>query len=339
VTTASPSCSVPFPVPPGYPALRTAAAWAGLPGRTTIRVAGRDAVRFLDNFTTGALAPLAPGQGTEGFFTDARGWVIALATLLRTEDGLVIDAPPGPATLLCRHLEHYHIREDVELLDVSGARAGHALAGPLSAAWIEDRSDGPPPARPLDHVRMRLGGIEVLVARVDGWGSAGFLVQSSVAEAERLERWFAAEGLPRADDGAIEAVRIEERYPHPADIPERTLPQELDRTARAISFVKGCYLGQETVARIDALGHVNRALALVAIDASAPPAADASVTCDGEPVGVITSSTMSPRHGAAIGLAIVHRRGLAASAALRVNGLPARVVPSGAAGDGSPGRA
>ena len=158
---------------------------------------------------------------------------------------------PRPDRRRCcaEHLEHYHIREDVELLDVSGDAAGHRARRTAVGRMDRDRSDGPPPARPLDHVRMRLGGIEVLVARVDGWGSAGFLVQSSVAEAERLERWFAAEGLPRADDGVIEAVRIEERYPHPADIPERTLPQELDRTARAISFMKGCYLGQETVAR------------------------------------------------------------------------------------------
>jgi folate-binding protein YgfZ len=177
----------------------------------------------------------------------------------------------------------------------------------------------------LGHVPARLGGIDVSLVRIDWCGPQGFLVQSSADDAARLRAWFGAEGLPRAGAAAVETMRIEERYPYPIDMPDKTLPQELDRTARAISFTKGCYLGQETVARIDALGHVNRTLSLIAVEGDDAPPAGAVVSCGGEGMGTLTSSCWSPRLGAC-GLAIVHRRGLEPGATLTVSGRTARIV-------------
>jgi folate-binding protein YgfZ len=316
----------PFP-PTGYAAVREAAAWAALEGRTAILASGRDAVRFVDKFTTAALAMLSPGDSAEGFFADVRGWVLALATIVRVDDGLWIDCPPGVADRLRTHLEHFHIREDVAFIDASADRAACIVAGPDSTTWLARRSEATLPARLLGNVRTQLGGIDVLVVRVDWCGPHGFLVQSAAADAARLHRWFTAEGLPRADASAVETVRIEERYPHPADMPDKTLPQELDRTARAISFTKGCYLGQETVARIDAVGHVNRSLALIATAGQTPPQPGATVTLAGEPVGVITSACLSPLCGGPAALGILHRRALAAGSDLTVGGVAARIVP------------
>ncbi len=315
-----------FP-PAGYRELRETAAWADLEGRTAILASGGDAVRFVDKFTTAALATLAAGESAEGFFADVRGWVVALATIMRTEDGLWIDCPPGLAARLHAHLEHYHIREDVAFVDASETRAAHVVAGPDSAAWLMARSETAPPARMLGHVSARLGDIDVSLVRIDWCGPQGFLVQSSADDAVRLRKWFGAEGLPRASAAAVETVRIEERYPYPTDMPDKTLPQELDRTARAISFTKGCYLGQETVARIDAVGHVNRTLALVATEGQTLPEIGAAVTLAGEPVGTITSACLSPLVGGAAGLTILHRRAMAAGSDLLVGGVAARVVP------------
>jgi folate-binding Fe-S cluster repair protein YgfZ len=83
----TPSSSRPPSIPLGYEALRQSVAWADLGCRSTIFAQGTDAVRFIDNFTTAAVSKLITGQGTEGFFTDARGWVIALSNILRTEEG------------------------------------------------------------------------------------------------------------------------------------------------------------------------------------------------------------------------------------------------------------
>jgi folate-binding protein YgfZ len=316
-----------FLSPPGYAALRESAAWSGLQGRTAILASGAEAVRFVDKFTTASLATLSPGNSLEGFFADVRGWVIALATLVRTNHGLWIDCPPGVADRLRTHLEHYHIREDVTFVDASAALAAHVVAGPESAAWLAQRSETALPTRLLGTARTRLGGVDAIVVRIDWCGPRGFLVQSSAADAARLEAWFAAEGLPGAAAMAVETVRIEERYPHPADMPDKTLPQELDRTSRAISFTKGCYLGQETVARIDALGHVNRGLALIATAGRTPPEPGSAVTLAGEPVGVITSACLSPLLGGPAALAILHRRAWAAESDLAAGGVAARVVP------------
>jgi tRNA-modifying protein YgfZ len=311
--------------PAGSLEMVTSAAWADLPGRMTLLATGPAAAAFADKFTTAALAAVEPGHGTEGFFTDGRGWVIALANLLRTSDGLWIDAVAGPASRLRDHLEHYHIREPLEFVDADATSACHLVAGPDAARWLAARCDAPPPTRLFDHVTTSLGGIAAHVARIDDGGPDAWLVRVDAADAPQLRHWFDAEGLPRASAAAIDTLRIESRYPAPADIPEKTLPQELDRPARAISFTKGCYLGQETVARLDALGHVNRSLAIVAVE-GAPAAAGAVIRMGDEPVGTITSSCVSPRQGGSIGLALVHRRAGDAAARLTVNGAPARLV-------------
>lgn len=316
--------------PPGYRELRDAAAWVELPSRSTVQVRGRDAVRFVDNFTTAALAKLPTGGGAEGLFTDARGWVLAMAAILRVDDGLWIDAMPGMGGLLAAHLEHYHIREDLVVTDASAEYGSLLVAGTCAAEWLVSHWSTPLPASPFAHVAGQLGGITGRLTNTDWYGPCGFVVQVSAAELPRLASWFAAAGLPSASPEAVEAIRIEERLPAPADIVEKTLPQELDRDGRAICFTKGCYLGQETVARIDALGHVNRRLVLLAIDAGTPPLPGSSVTSAGEPVGTLTSSCLSPRLGMSAGLALVQRRGLE-SAGLEVAGAAARVVPTAAA--------
>jgi tRNA-modifying protein YgfZ len=310
--------------PSPFPA-RTAAAWADLPSRGMVRAIGRDAAAFLDKFTTAAIAPLDPGSGTEGMFTDVRGWVIALAALLRTADGVLIDCDATVAARLRDHLEHYHIREDFVLVDASDSEHGTAVVGPEAARWLAARVGSRLPAAPLHHAAVVCGGIAALVVAVDWFGVPGFVIRVAHDDAAALRAWLTTEGLPRASAAELDALRIEQRVPWAGDIPEKTLPQELDRTARAISFTKGCYLGQETVARIDALGHVNRTLALVVVEGDEVPPPGADVSCGSETVGTLTSSCASPRLGPC-GLAIVHRRGLQPGAALTVAARRGRIV-------------
>jgi tRNA-modifying protein YgfZ len=132
-----------------------------------------------------------------------------------------------------------------------------------------------------------------------------------------------AGGAVEADPATLEALRIEAAYPTPADIPAKTLPQELGRDARAISFTKGCYLGQETVARLDALGHVNRRLVALALEAPVVPPLPAAVMRAGAEVGAITSACRSPRTGGLLGLGLVQVKALAGGG-LEVAGSPAR---------------
>ena len=323
-------------LPAVSPPTRAAAAaglrW-GFPGpRAAVRLAGTDAAKFLDNFVTAAVSKLADGEGAEGFVTDAKGWVLAFVQILRTTDGVLLDADSGrgaatddgPMALgerLRAHLEHYHIREKVEIEDLSHDRSAIVLVGDGATAWLGI----PIPAGPLSHGVGRIAGITVRAIRIPWLGSEALLLLAATATAAAtIGAALAAEGVPRMSVDVIEAARIEQGFPFAGDIPEKTLPQELGRDSSAISFTKGCYLGQETVARIDAIGHVNRRLTGLAVEGAAP-ARLGVVAADGEPVGTVTSSCHSHRLGAALALAIVHEKASAARS-LTVGGRPARFV-------------
>lgn len=299
--------------------------WIPLPTRSCLRARGKDAVPFVDHFTTAAVTRLEPGGCCAGFFTDARGAVLALTSIMRTATGLWIDAAADVAAPLRDHLEHYHIREDVELTDESAARASFLLIGPGAETWLAGHAAGARPPQPLAHGGMQLGEIAADVARPAWCGPDGFLVQVTADDGPRLAAWLEAAALPRADATAADVVRIEAGWPDPVDMLPKSLPQELDGDARAISFTKGCYLGQETVARIDALGHVNRRLVGLTTARSVP--AGAEVCCGGAPVARMTSTCFSPRLAAGLGLAIVPLKALASDQPLDVDGTPARVVP------------
>jgi folate-binding protein YgfZ len=320
------------PAPVGYADLRQRLAWGDLGRRSVLMARGTDAVRFIDNFTTAAVSTLSAGGGTEGFFADARGWVLALTNILRIDDGVWIDAPAGLATGLHEHLERYHIRERLELTDESDSYGHLVIAGPHAEAWLAARWSVRPPEALLQHGHGLLGDMPVAIVRIDWYGPAGFLVQVDAANHERLIAWLDSQGVPRAVPAAWETARIEAGVPEPADLPEKTLPQELCRDQRAISFTKGCYLGQETVARIDALGHVNRRFVAVAIDGSwhhdSPWGADkeAVVRCGDEVVGRLTSVCFSPLLDGGLGLGLVQAKAVDAARPLEVGGAAARVV-------------
>lgn len=336
----------------GSPAPAVDAFWAEPPARDAVFVRGADAARFIDGFQTASVAKLGLDRGTEAMFTDGRGHVLVLANILRPmhvpEGGdssaadppggeraaavqsaaatgglLWLDLPAGTAVGLVEHLERYHIREDVEFIDVSRrVPPGLFVGGRDAAVWLAaaGRFAGRLPVEPLELAAGSLGGTPVSVLRSDRYGAGGFLIFGG-----SLRDWLTASGLPRADDVAVEEARILGRHPELRDIPPKTLPQELDRPA-AISFTKGCYLGQETVARLDALGHVNRRLVVVAVAGATPQVPAAVLDAGGGQVGIITSAGHSTRLGCAVGLAILHVKALAAGATMSVEGRPARLV-------------
>jgi len=352
------------PLPDGYRDLRDHVAWADAGRRSTVLVSGEDAVRFVDGFCTAALSSLAPGDGTEAFFPDARGQVLVLATVFRGLDGVWIDAvPPVPVTAeggagewsLAAHLERYHIRERLEISDRSDHFAALFLAGPAAGAWIERWASAPLPGEaipagdavrgPLLPVRLERpfgriadvaagnlpavwGGVPVAVLRGEWLGPGTCLVVMSRDDRGRLvERWR-DDGIVEASANAVDAVRREEGRLSAVDVPPRALPQELGRDGGAISFTKGCYLGQETVARIDALGHVNRRFVgiVAAADVLAGPGSTVTIRGSGEAVGMITSSGPTPLFDGWLGLGLVRTSALAAGVELAIAGAAARWV-------------
>jgi len=326
--------AMPEPDRPGD-TLRESAAWARI-DQATILATGKDAVRFVDNFLTASVSSLAAGSGTEAFVTDVRGHVIALVTILRSEDSLdagslEIVAPSGLGEPIRDHLEHFHIREAVELTDASYTVAAILVAGPHAAIVVASLMPAGEtlPSSCLDHRVTSVAGHTVRVVRVTGQGADGYWVRGLRDALDAVSQALASAGVPEASVHDLEAARITAGYPAAVDIDTKALPQELGRDARAISFTKGCYLGQETVARLDALGHVNRRLAILEIEADktrpSPLPCPSPVHHGESVVGTLTSSCVDARSGRTVGLAIIHTKALPATS-LTIGPSTARIL-------------
>jgi folate-binding protein YgfZ len=232
--------------------------------------------------------------------------VLGHVMLLRRPEAILLWGAPGQAAALVRHLERYIIREDVALADLSAEERLVAIVGKdrwnvLGWGAADDRH------APLANCSRKIGDFDVVVATCDWFGPDAVLLQVPAPSLESVEAFLIECGVLRLAASALEALRLESGTPLVGiDFDANNLPQEIHRDERAISFTKGCYLGQETVARIDALGHVNKRLVSVRFSGPAPRAGAPLLAGDNE-VGRVTSAAWSPRHEAPIGLAMVRR--------------------------------
>jgi len=277
-----------------------------LPARTQLEISGKDRATFLNGFCTQDIKSLKPGQGTEAFITNGQGKILGHGFVFCYEDKLLFDTVPNQAAALIKHLDRYVIREDVKFADRSTERAVLLL---LSGSNLEASAfDGPLPTESLAHRTIRLDEIHAEARRVPLTTFPAWEISVVAGDADKCLAWFLKRGMPEASFAAFEAARIEAKCPfYGQDITDKNLPQEVDRNEQAISFKKGCYLGQETVARIDALGHVNRLLRLVQFEGDTMPAPGAELRTAGKVIGEVTSSTWSPKFSTPIALAYVRR--------------------------------
>lgn len=278
-----------------------------LPDWSTITVAGADAGAFLQNLCTNDVKALGVGDACEAFFTDVKGRVLAAAIVCRSDAGFHVVVTSPRAAELSEHLDRYHIREDVRLT-------------------LED-----------EHTcQLEFGETPPDDVSQAGWS---FPVPALGADARMVLGDFAALATRRVHDGveelspeAFEQLRVEHALPlDHVDVNEKNLPQEVNRDDLAINFTKGCYLGQETVARIDALGHVNRRLLSLKLDGADPPPPGAPLRAGDKEVGVVTSACRSQRAGAPLALAYVRRGHDEAGGQLQSDYGTATILPGAAA--------
>lgn len=321
-----------------YAHLAEGAAIAALPQRTQIAVRGADRASFLHNLCTNDVKHLTPGSGREAFFTNVQGKTIGHAFLFatadtntavtNTADEIAIDATPGQSATLLPALDRYIIREDVQLLDRTDELAELLFAGPKASRLLAELSGGQLPQQRLDHAAATIAGASVSLRRVDFLAGDCFFLSCPAEQAAALRAALEAAGAKPVGDDAVDAARIEQGTPlFGRDITAANLPQEVARDALAISFTKGCYLGQETVARIDALGHVNRYLVGLRFAGDQTPAPATELRIADQAVGQVTSAAFSPRLHAPLALAYIRRGHHEPGARLESNAGPAEVVP------------
>jgi folate-binding protein YgfZ len=317
-----------------YRAASTGAVLFDRGDRVRLEIRGPDRVRFLHNLTTNDIKRLNEGHGCEAFVTSLQGKTLGYLTVLALPERLLIRADAGSLEHLSPHFVKYGAFDDVTIDDASGVTSELHLAGPLAEPVVARLGGVLPEGGELRAAETALRGVPVTIVRESPTGRPGLTLiagrddHSQLVDA--LREVGRADGLVVASDPASwEVLRIEAGTPrYGADITTDNLPQEVGRDRQAISFVKGCYLGQETVARIDALGHVNKVLRGLRIDGGWVPPHGASLHSDGRSVGSIASSVFSPGWGEPIALAYIRTSHAAAGQELGVDheGRVARAV-------------
>jgi folate-binding protein YgfZ len=276
--------------------------------RGKIEATGRDRVGFLQGMLTSDVKALAPGQGARAAFLDVHGKVLSLLVVHALADGLILEMDRALVAPTLAGLDRYLISERVELEDVSDAHGLLSVVGPAARAVVEKLAGQPVPDLALwHHARLEVEGEAVRVVRNDELGEEGYdLWLRPEALAPWWERATAAGARP-VGQAAWEVCRVEAgTVRHGADVTASTLIMEAG-IDEVYSLTKGCYIGQEVVARVTYRGRVNRKLAGFAFPDVRLPAPGAPVQVDGKDVGRITSAVVSPALGRGIALGYLRR--------------------------------
>jgi folate-binding protein YgfZ len=313
--------------PPEYVELHDGAGLVRLDSVGQIEMTGVDAASFLNRMCTNQVERLAAGSGVETFLTDAKGHILVYLLVFQRPQSLVLRLVGGEAATVVEHLDRYIIRAKVELHDRSAQWGEFLLAGRKAEEVLATLASVPLPKLPLAHVETEAVGTVLSIRRLELGGPAAFLLSAGVEAVPFVEQALEQAGARRCGPEAAEALRIEAGWPcFGRDISAENLPQEVGRDALTISYHKGCYLGQETVARIESRGHVNKLLAGLRFAGPAVPPPGTELSAAGKPAGRITSATFSPHFAAALALGYVARGQHAAGSRLDSAFGPAEVV-------------
>ena len=292
-----------------YQALTTGCGVANLSSRSRVELTGADRVQFLNSFCTNDIKRLAIGDGCEAFLTNHQGKTVG-HVLVRVQQGdsLVLDTSPEQAATIIQHFERFVISDRVEFHDRTAATGELLVAGNdarrvLSAVGLDSL-----PVYRWQHTLATVQGRQVVVQKVDYVGEDSYFLTTKAEDLAAIQVALTTAGAVLCDVATVDAARIEAGFPlFGADITNDNLPQEINRNQQAISFTKGCYLGQETVARIDAMGHVNRLLAHVKFTTAEIPSPGTELFAADKPVGKVTSACWSPKFECPLAFALVRR--------------------------------
>jgi folate-binding protein YgfZ len=313
----------------GYRAIQQHAAIGAVAPRLQIAVAGQDRAAYLQGLLTNDIQALTPGTGCYSAWLSPQGRMHTDMHVLESGDMILLDVPAETLESTIQRLEQFIFTEDVQVASLADSLTGVWLHGPHAAAVLEQVLDG---ARGFNdwpeyrNGRFEFRGSPVSVVRISQLGVPGFCVYLEPPRATELSSALADAGAELVSGDAIESARIEAGYPvFGIDMTDETIPLEAGIETRAISFTKGCYVGQEVIIRVLHRGHgrVAKRLVRIRIDGQRADRGSKVYAAERE-VGTVTSAAASPRSGA-IALAYVHRDFVAGGTELEVE------VPSGRA--------
>jgi folate-binding protein YgfZ len=316
-----------------YDAARHRAAVLPRSDRGRIVVSGADRASYLQGLFTNDIVALGPGRGCYTAYLTAQGRMIADAWVYELGDVILLSVAGELKTKLLARLDQFLFSEDVQLGDVTDTFTQVGIVGPQAAAFVAALV--PLPEATLaalpEHGNLRrdLDGSAVIVTRTTDAGEPGFDVYVERTAQSRIDGALERLQLPLLDEDTAEAIRIEGGIPKfHRDMDEDTIPLEAGIESRAISFTKGCYVGQEVIIRVLHRGHgrVARRLVGLNIDGSEVPAPGSAVSSQDRDIGGVTSAAFSPALQRPIALAYVHRDFVEPGTTVQVGGAAAQVV-------------
>ena len=298
-----------------YDAARHRAAFFDRSHRGRIVVSGTERASYLQGLLTNDIVALKAGQGCYAAYLTAQGRMIADLHVYELGDVMMLTMTGGVKDGVMAKLDQFIFSEDVQLGDVSDTFAQVAIVGPAAATTVASLLGGVSAdalGEMAEHGNARGGwaGGAAIVTRITDTGEPGFDLYVERAQAGALIAGLQEAGVVELDEPTAEAVRIESGVPlFGRDMNEETIPLEAGIESRAISFSKGCYVGQEVIIRVLHRGHgrVARKLVGLTLDGDRVPDAGAMIHSGDREIGHVTSSTASPALKRPIALAYVHR--------------------------------
>lgn len=305
-----------------YAALREQAGIGAVAERSAIAVAGRDRATYLQGLLTNDVQGLTAGSGCYAAWLSPQGRMLEDLHVLESGDMMLLDVPAAEVAGTIERLDRFIFTEDVQLEDLGAALQPIWLHGPAAPAILErltgltDLAAWPG----YRNARTSVAGAPVVLARIDQLGVPGFCLYVGRDAAGAIVDALQQAGAAPVGAEALTACRIEAAWPvFGVDMTSDTIPLEASIESRAISFTKGCYVGQEVIIRVlhRGQGRVAKKLVTLRVDGDVPTG-DAAVVAGDREVGRVTSAARSPRFGS-IALAYVHRDFIAPGSAVEVS--------------------
>jgi folate-binding protein YgfZ len=279
-----------------------------------IVVSGQDRASYLQGLLTNDIAALQAGQGCYAAYLTAQGRMIADLWVHELGDVILLRMLLAVKETVLSKLDQFIFSEDVQLGDATGSFACVSIVGPRAAAVVAQalgvETNTVPPDGDGRNARIGFGGEPAIVVRPASSGVSGIDLLVPEAQRDSLLSALRDAGAQAIGPSTAEALRVEDGVPlFGVDMDEDTIPLEAGIEARAISFTKGCYVGQEVIIRVLHRGHgrVARKLVGLLFDADQTVDRGAALRVDDKDVGTITSAVISPALGRPIGLGYVKR--------------------------------
>jgi len=320
-------------------AVRTHAGMIDRSDRGKLRLIGKDRVEFLHGMVTNDIKKLTAGSGLYAVFTTDKAKMLSDGRIYCLPDAFWIDVEPGAVGKIHKHLDKYTLASDVTVEQLTDAFGLISIYGPATPEiLLPFLSPGPLPAEEYSTARMSIEEVSILGARNEITGETGFdlyVPMDKTADVwNRLLKAGGPHGLRPVGTEALNMLRIEAGVPkYGVDMDESNFPMETGLEKTAISYTKGCYIGQETIARADAQGRMSKHLSGLVLAGETVPdkgrmiqSPPQAAGTDGKSVGIVTSAVTSPTLGKVIAMGYVHRDFTEPGSKVQIDGISAEVV-------------